>query len=183
MATKEKMIADRDEADERRRAAAERLKAAYEVDASGARTAHRRERWTDRISWPGWHAFRRAFLVEAGTVAALTAVLLAITFGLRAWGAGAWLVILPLPFVAGALRRPRRGWLLALEFSLAIWLGALADTAWGPPTAGPSEPLLEILINVPIFILLSWPLVALGRALGEWAVDRVRRPSSRPMES
>ena len=125
---------------------------------------------------PGRRAAGRAFLVEAGTVAALLATLLAITFGLRSWGAAAWLVILPLPVLAGALRRPRHGWLLALEFALSIWLSALADVAWRPPAAGASEPLLDVLVNVPIFILLAWPLVALGLALGAAAVGRHRRP-------
>jgi hypothetical protein len=124
---------------------------------------------------PDRHTFIRAVLVEVGTVSSLVAALLAVTFGLRAWGAAAWLVILPLPVLAGALRRPRHGWLLALEFALAIWLSALADAAWGPPAVGASEPLLDVLINVPIFILLAWPLVALGRALGGAAVGRLRR--------
>lgn len=163
-------MADHYEADERRRAAAERLTAAYLADASGRRAGQGRDRWPDHIPWPGWRAFGRAVLVETGTSAALTATLLAITFGLRAWGAGAWLIIPVVPVLAGALRRPRHGWLLALEFALGFWLSALADVAWGPPAAGASEPLLDVLIVAPIIILLSWPLVVLGRALGEAAV-------------
>jgi hypothetical protein len=175
VAAREGMMVDRYEADERRRAAAERLKAAYLADASGPRSGQGRDRWPDSVPWPGWPAVARAALVEAGAVAALAAVLLAVTFGLRAWGAGVWLIIPALPVLAGAFRRPRHGWLLALEFSLGIWLSALADVAWGPPAAGASEPLLDVLIVGPIFILLSWPLVALGRALGEAAVCRGRR--------
>jgi hypothetical protein len=129
----------------------------------------------ERMPRSGWRAVGCAVLVEAGTTAALLATLLAVTFGLRAWGAAVWLVILPLPVLAGALRRPRHGWLLALECALAIWLSALADTAWGPPAVGASESLLDVLINVPIFVLLAWPLVALGRALGRSAVGRLRR--------
>src|SRR5690349_3099537 len=100
--------------------------------------AQRTDDLWDRLPWPGGRAFGRAALVEIGTVAALLAALLAITFGLRAWGAGVWLIILPLPLLAGALRRPRHGWLVALEFALAIWLSALADAAWGPPATGAS---------------------------------------------
>ncbi len=129
-----------------------------------------------RLSWPGRRAFGRAFLIEIGTVAALLAALLAITFGLRTWGAGGWLIIPAVPLLAGALRHPRHGWLLALEFSLCIWVSALADVAWGSPAAGSSESLLDILINAPIFILLSWPLVALGRALGEFVARDFHGP-------
>src|SRR5262245_51031208 len=105
------MMADRSEADGRRHAVAERLKAAYVADASSPTIVPGRDRWTDRIPWPGWRSFSRAVFVEVGTVAALTAVSLAITVGLRDWGAWGWLLILPLVVLAGALRRPRHGWL------------------------------------------------------------------------
>lgn len=144
--------------------------------------AQHKDRFRHRISWPGRRTVSRGFLVEAVTLAALTAVLLAIVFGLYAWGAGAWLVIVPIPVLAGALRRPRHGWLVALEFALAVRV--LADRAlalWGPLPAGPFEPFPVIVVEALLFTPLFWPLVVLGRALGEATIGRARRrgPSDR----
>ncbi len=139
--------------------------------------AREKHRVRHGIPWPDRRAFVRALLIEAGTLAALTAVLVAIVFGLRAWGAWAWPVILPIPVLAGALRRPRHGWLLALEFSLALRpFTDLADRAWGPPSAGPFEPLPLVFVEALFLAPLFWPLVALGRALGERAIGKARRP-------
>jgi hypothetical protein len=169
------MMMDRPEADEHRHAAAERLKAAYLADTSDGSAGPGRDRQPAHLPWPGWRAVGHAVLIEGGTIAALTAAMLALTFGLRAWGAGVWLLIPALPVLAGALRRPQHGWLLALECALGIGLSALADIAWGPPTVGASEPFLDVIIVTPIFILLAWPLVALGRAFGEAAVGQGQR--------
>jgi hypothetical protein len=87
----------------------------------------------------------------------------------EAWGWWPWLVSLLLLVLLGALRRPQRGWLLALEAWLAFVLADRAYAAWGPPPAGLPQPPLDALIESLLVIPLAWALVALGRALSRGA--------------
>ena len=128
---------------------------------------------------PAWRPTARGTLLETATLACLVAVSLAIIFAPARWGGWAWLTGPPLLLLLGALRRPRHGWLVALEVWLAVVIADRAYTAWGPPAATP-QPFVEIVVEYLFFIPIAWALVVLGRWLGRRPGDgRLAAPAAR----
>lgn len=122
---------------------------------------------------------RRDVLVEAGTIAALAAAWLAIVGAAAAWGARPWLAAPPLLLLAGALRRPPHGWLVALDAWLAFVLAGSVAMAWAFAATAAARWLFAAWLEPLVSLPLAWALVVLGRALGTAVTGRGRRGAAR----
>ncbi|MGN6564801.1 MAG: hypothetical protein ACTHMU_19240, partial [Thermomicrobiales bacterium] len=81
--------------------------------------------------------------------------------------------------LAGALRRPPHGWLVALDAWLAFVLAGSVAMAWAFAATAAARWLFAAWLEPLVSLPLAWALVVLGRALGTAVTGRGRRGAAR----